>query len=97
MKLFKISQEVNMGYDTYSDAIVCADNEEEAQKISPCAWNDDRYCTKDKHRDTVSRFKKDLCYSCDSWCAIEDVKVEYIGEAKPDLKKGVICASYHAG
>lgn len=32
-----------------------------------------------------------------SWCASEEVKVAYIGEAKEGTKKGVICASFNAG
>lgn len=33
-----------------------------------------------------------------SWCIFpERVKVDYIGEAKPDTEQGVICASYNAG
>lgn len=31
MKIFKISQNVNNNYDTYSDAVVCAETEEEAR------------------------------------------------------------------
>lgn len=80
IKLFKISQDVNTDYDTYSDAIVCAKNEKEAQGIHPLRSEWDG-----KIREL------------DVWCAIEDVKVEYIGKAKKGLKKGVICASFHAG
>jgi hypothetical protein len=35
MKLWKISQEKNGGYDTYSDAVVAAETEEEARVIQP--------------------------------------------------------------
>lgn len=35
MKLFFISQEVVHGYDTYSDAVVCAIDEVDASLISP--------------------------------------------------------------
>ena len=45
MKLFKISQNENNGYDTYDSAIVCAENEEEARKIHPADWNsNDGWC-----------------------------------------------------
>ena len=98
MKLFKIWQDVNDDWDTFSDAIVCAENEEEARRISPGEWKENNeYCTKEKHSDTLKERKKDVCYSCDNWCTIENVKIEYIGEAKPELKKGVVCASFHAG
>jgi hypothetical protein len=80
MKLYLISQEVNDDYDTYSDAVVCAENENDAKLIRPdgkeCKENIDNY---------------------DSWCALRDVKCEYIGEAKQELKRGVVCASFHAG
>lgn len=33
----------------------------------------------------------------DSWCAYDDVNVEYIGEAKPGTNRGVIVASFNAG
>lgn len=32
-----------------------------------------------------------------SWTPPEDVDVEYLGEAKPDAERGVICASFNAG
>ena len=31
------------------------------------------------------------------WCGKNDVKVEYIGDAKEGSKRGVICASFNAG
>lgn len=31
------------------------------------------------------------------WTIAENVKVEYIGEAKSGTKRGVICASFNAG
>ncbi len=81
MKLFKISQSVNNVYDTYDSAIVCAKDKKEAKYIHP------QYGSKWNG--------KDEDYS--TWCSIKDVKVEYIGEAKTKLKKGVVCASFHAG
>lgn len=35
MKLYRIYQTVNKGYDTYSDAVVCAVDEEDAKTIHP--------------------------------------------------------------
>ena len=35
LNLYRISQSVNEGYDTYSDAIVAAHDEEEARHINP--------------------------------------------------------------
>ena len=36
MKLFKIYQNINRGYDTFDSAVVVANSAEEAQKIHPC-------------------------------------------------------------
>lgn len=38
----------------------------------------------------------DSC-SLNCWCGIKDIKVDYIGEAKEGLQKGVVCASFNAG
>lgn len=81
MKLFRISQNVHCGYDTYSMAIVCAKNKKEAQGIHP---------------DSDFRWDGELG-DRDDWCAAKDVNVEYIGEAKINLRKGKICASFHVG
>lgn len=97
MKLFKISQDVNNEYDTYSEAIVCAENEEEAIKIHPNGEYDYPEGKKNPYLDEDDeRFEKaDEDYG--SWSKKKHVKTEYIGEAKEDLKKGVVCASFHAG
>lgn len=39
MKLYLISQNVNTGYDTYSDAVVCANSEQEARLIHPDGYS----------------------------------------------------------
>ena len=80
MKLFKISQDINNDYDTFSDAIVCAENEEEARKMHPKGFYNYKY---DKDYGT--------------WVKKEHVKVEYIGEAKKGMKRGVVCSSFNAG
>lgn len=36
LKLWKLSQSMNNGYDTYDSCIVAAYTEEEAKNISPC-------------------------------------------------------------
>lgn len=89
LKLFRISQDVNGRYDTYSDAIVCATGEEEAKRIHPNGEFD--YV-----EDSSSDFEKfDRDYG--TWAKKKYVKVEYIGEAKEGMEKGVVCASFHAG
>ncbi len=44
MRLYRISQDANGGYDTYSDAIVAAETPEDAKLIHPGGypnWKDD--------------------------------------------------------
>jgi len=35
MKIYKLTQTENSGYDTYDSIIVCSEDEEEAKKICP--------------------------------------------------------------
>lgn len=84
MKLYIISQTEVRGYDTYSDAVVAAPDEETAKKIRPNGevWG-------------VDWRRRGLF---DSWASHPDlVKAELIGEAVEGTKQGVICASFHAG
>lgn len=81
MKLYHISQTEEKGYDTYSDAVVCASSEEEARNIHPNynldnPWQSSWHC---------------WCKSPDQ------VVVKYLGEATEGIEKGIICSSYHAG
>lgn len=82
MKLYRISQDVNNDYDTYSDAVVIATDEEDARKIHPR---------------NINGFVPVKPPEYDSWCGIGDVKVEYLGEAKPGSQRSIVCASFHAG
>ena len=53
MNLYHISQEANTDYDTYSDAVVAAESEEEARNTHPSgSWNCSSYSWVD--RDMVS-------------------------------------------
>ena len=83
MKIYKIYQTVNGDYDTYDSAVVCAENEEEAKKIHPSPYR------KEEVGIETTAF--------DGWCSLKDVKVEEIGDANDDMKKGVIVASFNAG
>jgi hypothetical protein len=85
MKLYRISQELNNDYDTYSDAVVAAEDESSARNIHPrneTDWKD------------ADEYPK---YSYATWVSRELVKVEYLGEAKEGTVSGVICSSFHAG
>ena len=39
-KIYKISQTVNQGYDTFDSAVVIASSEEEAKNILPSVWDE---------------------------------------------------------
>lgn len=97
MKLFKLSQNVNNGYDTYDSCVVVAENAEQAVYVSPTSYypewseaDDDWLMTTiagNKHR---SEFR--------TWAHPSKLTVEYIGEASHTLTAGtVICASFNAG
>ena len=82
LKLYHISQSENSGWDTFSDLVVCANSEDEARHIHPSQYKDDPWA--------------EDAYS--AWCKSPDqVEVVYIGIAAPDVKPGIVCASFHAG
>jgi hypothetical protein len=85
LSLYLISQNVNNDWDTYDSAVVAARDEDDAKHISPDPYADDDWY----EREGRSKFL--------DWCHPEDVKVEYIGEASPDIARGVVCASFNAG
>lgn len=92
MNLYFISQDEYNGHDTYSDAVVCAEDEHEARNIHPngkyAFRNDGWYDKSGKKRD----------YNFGEWASTPaNVKLELIGTAKEGIKKGVVCASFHAG
>lgn len=83
MKLYLIEQNENVNYDTYDSAVVAAPDEHTARHTHPNGY--------DMNADEWTRR-----YS--SWCSSPDkVKVTFIGEAMPDVVRGVICASFNAG
>ena len=85
MKIYLISQNENRGYDTYSDAVVAAPDENTARIIHPSGdiWGVDWV---------------PVDYAFPTWASRPDsVKVELIGEAVEGTKQGVICSSFHAG
>lgn len=101
MKLFLISQEENDDYDTYDEAVVCAESEEDAKRICPSnyyEYNEELkvfhwHCNIGTNKEQYH--PKDLC---GSWATrLENIEVEYIGEAKEGSKPGIICASFNAG
>lgn len=84
MKIYYISQNDSRGYDTYSDAVVAAPDEDTARTMHPSGyiWGVDW---------------KPAGFG-GTWARNPDyVKVELIGEAVEGTKQGVICSSFHAG
>jgi hypothetical protein len=91
LHLYRISQSVNIDYDVYDSAVVAATSEDDARSIHP----DSSF-----HPGPVPASEdesgNDDDYSND-WCWREDVDVEYVGEARDGMQRGVICASFNAG
>jgi len=84
MKLYHVSQTENNDYDTYSDFVVCAESEEEARNTHPSQYKQNPWANDG--------------FSYSTWCrSPEQARVIYLGEAAPDVEKGIICSSFHAG
>ena len=87
MKLFKISQSVNTGYDTYDSAIVCAKDEVEARKWHPNGRD---------NADEKGDFTDADYYP--SWAdRVSEVEVIHIGTASPTCPIGIVLSSFNAG
>jgi hypothetical protein len=84
MNLYHVSQNLVTGYDTYSDFVVCAIDQNAARSIHPV----------DGH--IMNEEDLDDTYQC--WAkSPKDVMVEYLGKADDRIKPGIICSSFHAG
>lgn len=82
LSLYLISQQVNPGYDTYDSAVVAAASEEDARTIHPDGSKD--WDGKDR-------------WPFSSWADAECVTVVRVGDAAPNVVRGVVCASFNAG
>ena len=82
MKLWKISQDKNKGWDTYDSAVVAAETESDAKMMNP----GDREDIKPRPWPYITWVDDPA-----------DVQCEYIGEAKDGTQKSVVCASFNAG
>lgn len=96
MKLYRISQDENDGYDTYDSAVVAAISEDEAKKIDPSGfrrWSDEKEMWMFQYADGTERPESDH----NSWASSpEKVKAEYIGESAR-VEAGLVLASFNAG
>ena len=100
MKLYRIWQTVNEDYDTFDSAVVAAYDEEDARSIHPVftMWEDSYIPTVTQTAREAEEEKEENGYNeDDTWTTRENVKVKFIGIGSPDVKRGVICASYNAG
>lgn len=84
LKLYLISQTKNNNYDTYDSAVVAAESIEDAKTIHPSPY-------------IKGRWWEDFD-DYTSWVNyLNDIEVEYLGESKLEMKRGVVCSSYNAG
>lgn len=98
MNIYLVTQDVNSGYDTYDSMIVVAPDEDTARRTYPSDhvghyWNEARGCW---GFDCVDgSWAPDDRYS--AWAPIHELEVTLIGVASPDMKPGVVSASFNAG
>lgn len=81
LKLFLVSRDDVIGYDTYESFVVCASDIEEARNTHPSwGWEEDRK----------------MCYPvwCDD---MKHLSVKYLGLATGSLEKGIVCTSFKNG
>ena len=100
LNLYLISQTVNNDYETFDSAVVAAYDEEDAKSIHPISsWFDmGHLLTVTPTAKEAEEEKEEKGYNeDDTWTTRENVKVRFLGIGSPDVKRGVICASYNAG
>jgi len=98
--LWKISQEVNNDYDTYSEAVVVASDPESAKRVHPSvdshtgeAWN---YYDEEKEGWYLT-YNGEYAGS-GNWADPNDVTATCVGQAADGLSEGeVVVSSFHAG
>lgn len=91
MYLYKLIQSSVRGYDTYSNCVVCAPDEETAAKIHPSG----DALASELDRPFISPYTG---WEDSRWAQRPiDVEVVYLGVADPSIPEGVVCASFHAG
>ncbi len=102
MKLFlwKLSQDVNNEYETYSSAVVVARDADSARQVHPCRYSDTGepvFYFDEDHADWVTT-DGGMERGESSWAYPNNIKVVCVGEASSFLVEGeVVVASYHAG
>jgi|TARA_B110000908_G_scaffold110984_1_gene130189 hypothetical protein len=87
MNLYKISQSINNGWDTYDSAIVAAPDEDKARVMHPSGYKLDRLDRGQLSSYVYGTWVKDS----------SDVTVELIGVATEGTQRSVVCSSFNAG
>lgn len=93
MMIWRLSQDINNGYDTWSDAVVIAPNEAVARSIHPSGskrWNYERSCWQWE----TGEYEE---WTDEGWAKPDQLQVELIGVAHGDVSTRLVCASFHAG
>ena len=102
MNLYKISQSINTGYDTFSSAVVAATTLERAKSIHPRGRVWDSSPPDERTRNDGTAMDGWEFGSADEfdreWANYpSEVDVVLIGTATAGTLEGVIVASFHAG
>ena len=96
LHIYRLSQTVNNDYDTYDSMVVVAENADVAKRITPESTRMNGIITPiaDSKLRSVEEPKE---WAEGDWTNPEFVKVEYIGDALPNIGRSIICASFNAG
>ena len=87
MNIYRISQDVHSGYDTYDSAVVVAISPKRACRIHPRSVHEKAVVYLEEKEDfggTWADYAKDVTF-------------EFLGKARNGMKEQVICASFNAG
>lgn len=84
MKLWRVHQTTNTGYDTYDSFVVAAETEDDARLYHPSGGRLDP---------DDPRWSEQY----NPWCHHRHVSVEYLGEARHGHPPGIVVASFNAG
>lgn len=97
LHIYRLSQTVNNDYDTYDSMVVVAENADIARRIHPKSEfmaPGEIIPVVDSDLKTVEEPKE---WADGDWANPEFVRVEYIGDALPNIGRSIICASFNAG
>lgn len=93
MNIYKVSQSVNNGYDTYDSFVIAAKDEVEARNTSPSDgfWEKNQWWFLSLDGEIRKGYSS-------TWCDPSDCTVELIGVADRKItQKTIILTSFNAG